>query len=401
MEETPPDDQHDDRTNTNPITVRVMKKTLLEHGKKIMKKRIEMLLCDSNNCIEAFAIGDTSTKVDNTLEKDRVYEIANYKIENITDSFMRIKFTDLTQFIVSDDEIISYNNLVAKINISEVRDRCGAKEHILLHPVIITSIGPIRQPQFNKFCKEIMLKDDSGKVIMVIWSKENDIDFQFSRGDVVDLYNVIVGKFNGNSPKPQFSVAYNKVNSEIISSLLEVRKGMERLLKNEDPDEMKPIVMTVEELSSLEVEKHLVIVTAGIEDFAKYEKQMFIVKNCDKVVNHGYLKQEEEKWYCKECGEYRDGKQMLELKATIADDSNVPVRIILFNEASKVVLGKTNYDEFLTCDKYKQIQILKAVRRQHIDYTFEINHAEFNYVKKAVIKNETGVNSTSETKFNN
>jgi hypothetical protein len=191
------------------------------------------------------------------------------------------------------------------------------------------------------------------------------------------------------------------VNSEIISSLLEVRKGMERLLKNEDPDEMKPIVMTVEELSSLEVEKHLVIVTAGIEDFAKYEKQMFIVKNCDKVVNHGYLKQEEEKWYCKECGEYRDGKQMLELKATIADDSNVPVRIILFNEASKVVLGKTNYDEFLTCDKYKQIQILKAVQRQHIDYTFEINHAEFNYVKKAVIKNETGVNSTSETKFNN
>jgi hypothetical protein len=400
MEETPPDDQHDDRTNTNPITVRVMKKTLLEHGKKIMKKRIEMLLCDSNNCIEAFAIGDTSTKVDNTLEKDRVYEIANYKIENITDSFMRIKFTDLTQFIVSDDEIISYNNLVAKINISEVRDRCRAKENISLHPVIITSIGPTRQP-LNKFLKEIMLKDDSGKVIMVIWSKENDIDFQFSRGDVVDLYNVIVGKFNGNSPKPQFSVAYNKVNSEIISSLLEVRKGMERLLKNEDPDEMKPIVMTVEELSSLEVEKHLVIVTAGIEDFAKYEKQMFFVKNCDKVVYHGYLKQEEEKWYCKECGEYRDGKQMLELKATIADDSNVPVRIILFNEASKVVLGKTNYDEFLTCDKYKQIQILKAVQRQHIDYTFEINHAEFNYVKKAVIKNETGVNSTSETKFNN
>ena len=378
-----------------------MKKTLSECGKKITIKRIEMLLCDSNNCIEAFAKGDTSTKVDNTLEKDRVYEIANYEIKNITDSFMRIEFTDLTQFIVSDDEIISYNNLVAKINISEVRDRCGAKEHILLHPVIITSIGPIRQPQFNKFCKEIMLKDDSGKVIMVIWSKENDIDFQFSRGDVVDLYNVIVGKFNGNSPKPQFSVAYNKVNSEIISSLLEVRKGMERLLKNEDPDEMKPIVMTVEELSSLEVEKHLVIVTAGIEDFAKYEKQMFIVKNCDKVVNHGYLKQEEEKWYCKECGEYRDGKQMLELKATIADDSNVPVRIILFNEASKVVLGKTNYDEFLTCDKYKQIQILKAVQRQHIDYTFEINHAEFNYVKKAVIKNETGVNSTSETKFNN
>ena len=252
-----------------------------------------MLLCDSNNCIEAFAIGDTSTKVDNTLEKDRVYEISKYKIENYN-SFITIEFTDLTQFIVSDDEIISYNNLVAKINISEVRDRCGTKEHILLHPVIITSIGPIRQPQFNKFCKEIMLKDDSGKVIMAIWSKENDIDFQFSRGDVVDLYNVIVGKFNGNSPKPQFSVIYNKVNSEIISSPLEARKGMERLLENEDPDEMKPIEMTVEELSGLEVEKHLAIVTAGIENFAKDEKQMFFVRNCDKVVNHGYLKQEEE-----------------------------------------------------------------------------------------------------------
>ena len=360
-----------------------------------------MLLCDSNNCIEAFAKGDTSTKVDNTLEKDRVYKISNYKIENITHSFMRIEFTDLTQFIVSDDEIISYNNLVAKINISEVRDRCGAKEHILLHPVIITSIGPIRQPQFNKFGKEIMSKDDSGKVIMAIWSKENDIDFQFSRGDVVDLYNVIVGKFNGNSPKPQFSVIYNKVNSEIISSPLEARKGMERLLENEDPDEMKPIEMTVEELSGLEVEKHLVIVTAGIENFAKDEKQRFFVMNCDKVVNHGYLKQEEEKWYCNECGEYRDGKQMLELKATIADDSNVTVRIILHNEASKVVLGKTNYDEFLMCDKDKRIQILKAVQRQHIDYTFEINHAEFNHVKKLVIKNKTGVNSTSETKFNN
>jgi hypothetical protein len=123
--------------------------------------------------------------------------------------------------------------------------------------------------------------------------------------------------------------------------------------------------------------------------------------NCDKVVNHGYLKQEEEKWYCKECGEYRDGKQMLELKATIADDSNGTVRIILYNEASKVVLGKTNYDEFLTCDKDKRIKILDAVKGQHIDYTFEINHAEFNHVKKAVIKNKTGVNSTSETKFNN
>ena len=399
MEETPPDDQHDDRPNTNPITVRVMKKTLLEYGKKIIKKRIEMLLCDSNNCIEAFAIGDTSTNVDNTLKKDRVYQIANYKIKNITNSFMRIEFTDLTQFSVSDDEIISYNNLVAKINISKVRDRCQDKEHILLHPVIITSIGPTRQP-LNKFLKEIMLKDDSGKVIMVIWSKENDIDFQFSRGDVVGLYNVIVGKFIGNSPKPEFSIAYNKVNSEIISSPLEVRKGMERLLENEDPDEMKPIVMTVKELSNLKVEKHLVIVTAGIEHFANYEKQMFFVKNCDKVENHGYLKQEEEKWYCKECGEYRDGKQMLELKATIADDSNVPVRIILYNAAIKVVL-KTHHDEFLTCDKYKQIQILKTVQRQHIDYTFEINHAEFNYVNKTVIKNETGVNSTSETKFNN
>jgi hypothetical protein len=47
----------------------------------MFNKRIEMLLCDSNNCIEAFAIGDTSTKVDNTLEKDRVYEISKYKIE--------------------------------------------------------------------------------------------------------------------------------------------------------------------------------------------------------------------------------------------------------------------------------------------------------------------------------
>jgi hypothetical protein len=98
-----------------------------------------------------------------------------------------------------------------------------------------------------------------------IWSKENDIDFQFSRGDVVDLYNVIVGKFNANSPKPQFSVIYNRDNSEIISSPLEARKGMERLLENEDPGEMKPIEMTVQELSGLEVEKHLVIVTAGIE----------------------------------------------------------------------------------------------------------------------------------------
>jgi hypothetical protein len=62
-------------------------------------------------------------------------------------------------------------------------------------------------------------------------------------------------------------------------------------------------------------------VTAVIEFFVEYEEQMFFVMNCDKVVNHGYLKQEEEKWYCKECGEYRDGKQMLELKATIADDS--------------------------------------------------------------------------------
>jgi hypothetical protein len=107
IDETPPDDQHDNRQNTNPITVRVMKKTLSECGKKITIKRIEMLLCDSNNCIEAFAKGDTSTKVDNTLEKDRVYEIANYEIKNITDSFMRIEFTDLTQFIVSDDETIS------------------------------------------------------------------------------------------------------------------------------------------------------------------------------------------------------------------------------------------------------------------------------------------------------
>jgi hypothetical protein len=38
---------------------------------------------------------------------------------------------------------------------------------------------------------------------------------------------------------------------------------------------MKPIEMTVEELSGLEVEKHLAIVTAGIENFAKDEKQMF------------------------------------------------------------------------------------------------------------------------------
>ena len=377
-----------------------MKKTLSEYGKKITKKRIEMLLCDSNNCIEAFAKGDTSTKVNNILEKDRVYKISNYKIENITDSFMRIEFTDLTQFIVSDDETISYNNLVAKINISEVRDRCRAKENISLHPVIITSIGPTRQP-LNKFLKEIMLKDDSGKVIMQIWSKENDIDFQFSRGDVVDLYNVIVGKFNANSPKPQFFVIYNRDNSEIISSPLEARKGMERLLENEDPGEMKPIEMTVQELSGLEVEKHLVIVTAGIEYFVKDEKQMFFVMNCDKVVNHGYLEQKEEKWYCKECGEYRDGKQMLELKAAIADDSNVTVRIILYNEAIKVVLGKTNYDEFLTCDRDKRIQILKAVQRQHIDYTFEINHAEFNFVKKVSMKNKTDTKSTSEIKLNN
>jgi hypothetical protein len=130
--------------------------------------------------------------------------------------------------------------------------------------------------------------------------------------------------------------------------------------ENEDPGEMKPIEMTVQELSGLEVEKHLVIVTAGIKDFAKDEKQMFFVMNCDEVVNHGYLKQEEEKWYCKECGEYRDGKQMLELKATIADDSKVTVRIILYNDASKVFLGKTNYDEFLTCDKNKRIQILNG-----------------------------------------
>jgi hypothetical protein len=390
MEETPPDNQHDNRRNTNPITVRVMKKTL-EYGKWIINKRIEMLLCDSNNCIEAFAIGDTSTKVDNTLEKDRVYKISNYETEIITVSFMRIEFTDLTQFSVSDDEIISYNNLVAKINISEVIDRCGAKEHISLHPVLVTSIGQVRKLQDNKFLKEIKLKDNSGKIIMAIWSKESVIDFQFKHGDFIDLYNVIVEKFNGNSPKPQFSVIYNKVKSEIISSPLE----------NEDPDEMKPVEMTVEELSGLEVEKHLVIVTAGIKNFAKDEKQRFFVMNCDKVVNHGYLKQEEEKWYCKECGEYRDGKQMLELKATIADDSNGTVRIILYNEASKVVLGKTNYDEFLTCDKDKRIKILDAVKGQHIDYTFEINHAEFNHVKKAVIKNKTGVNSTSETKFNN
>jgi ribosomal protein L37AE/L43A len=386
IDETPPDDQHDNRQNTNPITVRVMKKTLSECGKKITIKRIEMLLCDSNNCIEAFAKGDTSTKVDNTLEKDRVYEIANYEIKNITDSFMRIEFTDLTQFIVSDDETISYNNLVAKINISEVRDRWRAKENISLHPVIITSIGPTRQP-LNKFLKEIMLKDDSGKVIMQIWSKENDIDFQFSQGDVVDLYNVIVGKFNANYPKPQLFVIYNRDNSEIISSPLEAKIGMERLLENEDPGEMKPIEMTVQELSGLEVEKHLVIVTAGIEHFAKDEKQMFFVMNCDEVVNHGYLEQEEEKWYCKECGKYRVGKQMLELKATIADDSKVTVQIILYNEAIKVVLGKTNYDDFLTCDRDKRIQILKAVQRQHIDYTFEINHAEFNFVKKVSMKN--------------
>jgi hypothetical protein len=62
---------------------------------------------------------------------------------------------------------------------------------------------------------------------------------------------------------------------------------MERLLENEDPGEMKPIEMTVQELSGLEVEKHLVIVTAGIEYFVKDEKQMFFVMNCDKVVNHG------------------------------------------------------------------------------------------------------------------
>jgi len=264
IDETSPDDQHDGRQNTNLITVRVMKKTLLEYGKKIKKKRIEMLLCDSNNCIEAFAKGDTSTSVDNTLEKDKVYKISNYTIENSTDSFMRIEFTDLTEFIVSDDENISCNNLVAKINISEVIDRYRAKEHISLRPVIITSIGPTRQPLY-KFLKEIMLKDDSGKVIMEIWSAENDIDFQFSRGDVVDLYNVIVGKFNANSCKPQFSVKYNKDNSEIISSPLEARKGMERLLENEDPDEMKPIEMTVQELSDLEEEKHLVIVTQALK----------------------------------------------------------------------------------------------------------------------------------------
>jgi hypothetical protein len=78
------------------------------------------------------------------------YEISKYKIENYN-SFITIEFTDLTQFIVSDDEIISYNNLVAKINISEVRDRCGTKEHILLHPVIITSIGPIRLPTITLY----------------------------------------------------------------------------------------------------------------------------------------------------------------------------------------------------------------------------------------------------------
>ena len=267
IDETSPDDQHDGRQNTNLITVRVMKKTLLEYGKRIKKKRIEMLLCDSNNCIEAFAKGDTSTKVDKTLEKDKVYKISNYKIDAtcITDySLMRIEFTDLTEFIVSDDENISCNNLVAKINISEVIDRYRAKEHISLRPVIITSIGPTRQPLY-KFLKEIMLKDDSGKVIMKIWSKENDIDFQFSHGDVVDLYNVIVGKFNANSPKPEFSVIYYKDNSEIISSPLEARKGMERLLENEDPDEMKPIEMTVQELSDLEEEKHLVIVTQALK----------------------------------------------------------------------------------------------------------------------------------------
>lgn len=393
IDETPPDDQHDESQNTNPITVKVMKKTLLKDGKRITKKRIEMLLCDRNNCIEAFTKGDTSTSVDKTLEKDKVYEISNYKIDDITDSFMRIEFIDLTQFIVSDDETISYNNLVAKINILEVRDRCRAKGHISLHPVIITSIGPTRQP-LNKFLKEIMLKDDSGKVIMQIWSKENDIDFQFSHGDVVDLYNVIVGKLNANSPKPEFSVIYNKDNSEIISSPLEARKRMERLLKHEDPDELKPIEMTVQELSSLEVEKHLVIVTAGIENFAKNEKQTFFVMNCDEVVTHGYLEQQGEKWYCKECGEYRIGKQMLELKATIADDSYKTVLIILYNEASKVVLGKTDYDDFLTYDSDKRIRILKGVQRQDKDYTFEINPAEFNHVKKAVIKHKTGANST-------
>jgi hypothetical protein len=53
---------------------------------------------------------------------------------------------------------------------------------------------------------------------------------------------------------------------------------------NEDPDEMIPVEMTVEELSGLEVEKHLLIVTAVIEFFVEYEEQMFFVMNCDKVV---------------------------------------------------------------------------------------------------------------------
>jgi len=77
---------------------------------------------------------------------------------------------------------------------------------------------------------------------------------------------------------------------------------------------------------------------------------------------------------------------MLELKAIIADDSTATVRIKLYDTASKVVLG-TKYDEFLTCDRDKQIQILKAVQKQLIDYTFEINHAEFNHVKKVSMKN--------------